>query len=84
MEADSHTVTERLLVTFQVMLSDLQIHWILLPLLCGENFEKVIHDRPNETLTVNKGPRPAVGKLKSYDFPLTHLVIISEFYISFM
>lgn len=56
MEADSQTVTERLLVTFQVMLSDLQIHGILLPLLCSEKFEKMVHDRPNETLSVNKGP----------------------------
>lgn len=84
MEADSQTVTERLLVTFQVMLSDLQIHGILLLLLCSEKFEKLVHDRSNETLSVNKGPWSAIGKLKSYDFPLTHLVIISEFYITFI
>lgn len=84
MEADSQTVTERLLVTFQVMLSDLQIHRIHLPLLHGEKFEKLVHDRPNETLSINKGPWPAAGKLESYDFPLTHLAIISEFYITFI
>lgn len=84
MEADSQTVTERLLVTFQVMLSVLQIQRILLPLLCNEKFENMVHDRPNETLSVNKCPWPAAGKLESCDFPLTHLVIISEFCITFI
>lgn len=84
MEADSQTVTGRLLVTFQVMLSDLKIHGILLPLVCSEKFEKMVHDRPNETLSTNKDPQPAAGKVESCFFPLTHLVIISEFYITFI
>lgn len=84
MEADSQTVTGRLLVTFQVMLSDLKIHGILLPLVCRENFEKMVHDRPNETLSTNKDPQPAAGKLETCFFPLTHLVNISEFYFTFI
>lgn len=63
------------------MLSDLKIHGILLPLVCSEKFEKMVHDRPNETLSTNKDPQPATGKLESCFFPLTHLVIISEFYL---
>lgn len=46
--------------------------------------EKMIRDRPDETLSVNKGPWPAAGKLKSHDSPLTHFVIISEFYTIFI
>lgn len=79
MEADSQTVTERLSVTYQVMLSDLQIHWILLPLLCNQDFEKMVHDRINETLSINKSPWLAAGKRELCDSPLTHLVIIFEF-----
>lgn len=82
MEADSQTVTKRLLVTLQVMLSDWQNHGIQLPLQCSEKFEKTVRDRPNETLSINKGTRPAAGKLESGGFPLTHLVIASEFYIT--
>lgn len=82
MEADYQTVTKRLLVTFQVMLSNRQNHGIQLPLRCSEKFEKAVHDRPNETLRINKGTWSAAGKVESGGFPLKHLVIASEFYIT--
>lgn len=64
------------------MLSNRQNHGIQLPLWCSEKFEKTVHDRPNETLSINKGTWSAAGKVESGGFPLNHLVIASEFYIT--